>query len=757
MPVAQEASKPLSTPSPRVLDPTQVKAVLTSKWEGSGSYKAQTVHRVEQYNVETAIDTDADSWSLELGNIDGDLNDALTRNTEIRVQIFGAGADIVYLMTGITDDVSYTESGTIQLSGRDLSSIATDSVHIPQTYRGLNAAEIIRQEAQELGFEKFNLAPVPGGPKRQYTDGSETYWEFWYRLIRKEKLWLWCEPDGTLTSALLTSGQAKYAFGTVPLKNDELPITNFSFHKSAQQRIWQAQVVWGKQADDNSRQVVTSYDTQIQDWLRKPVKIIENSTVTNAKGARKVADEEIYESKVGALELVVTIPDPGFLIERNTLCTVRLPAYAINGTFFIVGTTVRGDASGFVQEVRLREEGFALSQRTPDDPQWTTAVQQQGKGTAPAPLNPGQGGGKGPNGTCDMSNAQYLNIVDADKLAAAINKYISDEKPNSPMNGTGKCMVEQGVKGGMNPVWIAAIARLEGVLGTSMCGWFNTWGWNCSPGHTYDFSSNSWCDVYLEYAKAFSGTYHKSGKNNTIEDVGPKYCCPEWAPDIRGRVEKILGLAGDALDCTPIPGSEPQPPPGGWPPGTVPPGGAGKPPTADKNKKSAPYWAQRVLDYEAAGRIRLGNNEHDQLSRVVQGQTLHNQCGNDVYLDWRVPAVLSTLMDSGYSLGTFAIVEDHHCNSGRHPLGLAVDVDLVGTVKTGAQPVKWSGSKDVTISIMQFLKGLGDQGLLPTQIICNGNGHDDSDVACQQWDTEHGSGNTCHITTDHWDHIHIGY
>jgi prophage tail gpP-like protein len=358
------------------LDPTKVKAIITTKWSGT-VYKSATIRRVEAYSISSQLDSDADPWSLDVGNPSADLNPVLARDNEVRVQVFGASTKgAVPLLTGIMDDATFTEQGTLQMTGRDMSSIPVDSDHFPTVYRNLTPTRIIQSEAEKLKCAtRFQITPINGGPIKQETDGSEKFWEFWYRMVRKDGFYIWMLADGTLVVSKLHYDYApvySFASAKVAKKNDIL-VENFQWHKTTQTRFNRLGMVWRTQGTvslGNKPSITQLHDPSTNDWVKRPDKIVEDKHVTNYKNAIKYGQEEIYESKVGAIEIMLTCQDPGFLIESDKTAHVNLPEYGIKGNWYVVGSTIKGDTNGFMQEVRLRERHFAITARVPDDPVW---------------------------------------------------------------------------------------------------------------------------------------------------------------------------------------------------------------------------------------------------------------------------------------------------------------------------------------------------------------------------------------------------
>lgn len=355
---------------------SNVRALITTKW-GKHGYRPNTISSVESYYVDTALDTDADVWSIGIGDPEGDMFEMLGRDNEVRVKLFGygpSGADAI--MTGIADTIEFTEEGVWTITGRDLSAIAVDCIVPPQFFSKAFAWSLVHNQALKLGFPHTNLATGQGGikvvKKRVYTDGNESYWQFWYRLFRKEKLWLWTSPDGTLTGSTLNyEGPPFYYFGTpkaedsAAIKAAHIPIEHISITKDVQKRVQEVWVYWHQ---GHSGQMQKAKDPNMADWIRKPLKIVTDSDARVAKSANATAFEEIFEGKVGELEMKIVIPDPGYEIRQNKIARVRVPDLGYANTLFVVGVRRAGGPDGIVLEIRLRERNYAITRRVPKDP-----------------------------------------------------------------------------------------------------------------------------------------------------------------------------------------------------------------------------------------------------------------------------------------------------------------------------------------------------------------------------------------------------
>jgi prophage tail gpP-like protein len=354
----------------------RVFARLTTKIGGHG-YRDYDIYRVENYAIDSALDTDTDTWSCDIGDPNGKLIDILRRDTEVRVAMFrqsdervAANRTITQLNYGFADTISMTHDGKLSLSGRDVTATAVDSTATPGYFAKQKPDKIVSKQARELGITKQRLEPLKVRSSI-FTDGSESYWEFWYRLYRHEKMWIWAEPDGRLIADQLNySGDPFYFFGSPsedhPIHKDKyIRVISLEFRKSTTSRVYEVQIFGstGKRPADASER-----DATIRDWIKKPRKFMLDSNVKNMKEARTAAYEEIFEGKVGAVEISLVVKDPGYVIRQNKIARINLPQIGLFGDFFVVGTRLTGGTGGFQQEVRLRQKQYAITRRIPDDP-----------------------------------------------------------------------------------------------------------------------------------------------------------------------------------------------------------------------------------------------------------------------------------------------------------------------------------------------------------------------------------------------------
>lgn len=348
----------------------QVKAIIQADL-GSGGVRQFPTTNIEAFAIDTGLDTDSDAFSIDIGNVFSDANYLLNRDTEVRVSIYtsyGHGR-IEALGQGIADVVQRDiNDGILSIAGRDYSAVAVDSQAPPGEYKHVKPAKFIAQRAQALGFPSTRIANVSELTK-VYTDGSESEWELWYRIAREKKMWLWCAPNGQLImDHLHYSPTPLYHFGVAPRGSKATwhGIRSLTWTSTKQGRVAESWV-FGEGGVVPFKAVAV--DKTISAWRRKNLKIQQSSKAKSYADALLEAQEEVFESIVGAQEIVLTISDPGYMILPNNVCQVNIPSLDIGGQWYIVGTSAHGNMTdGFTQTIRLREKGYAVSKRVPDDP-----------------------------------------------------------------------------------------------------------------------------------------------------------------------------------------------------------------------------------------------------------------------------------------------------------------------------------------------------------------------------------------------------
>lgn len=162
--------------------------------------------------------------------------------------------------------------------------------------------------------------------------------------------------------------------------------------------------------------------------------------------------------------------------------------------------------------------------------------------------------------------------------------------------------------------------------------------------------------------------------------------------------------------------------------------------------------AKTILWHSTQGHYRDDNGRQiKQLQKIAQGQKLANQGGFSVFMDSRVMQGLLYLLENGYWVGTFSLVEDHSFNQGQHPKGQAVDISSLGKPGIGWFSL---GKVDRTATILTKEVMTILATLDVWDLICNGVGANDSSVQALQYDNGVQRGGIWE--TDHINHIHWG-
>lgn len=352
---------------------TLVRAAITSRFAKNGYKPLQTVD-VESFMVDSAMDTDTDSWSLNIGDIDRDFRAALRRDSEVRVNLFAMNQGRVQnLHMGFADEITLDESNVMAFTGRDMTAVAVDSQRPPGNFNLTRPHTFVEKDARALKIGD-RLRLTKAAPFKHFAcDGSESYWEVWYRLYRKRRMWIWAEPDGTINAGNLNyNSHPTYFLGGKPGNYGKLqregwiPVERVEIRSNKQQRVWEVYVV-GNRGDISF--VQNARDRTIRDWIKRRQVIVRSSSAHNPAEARVEAWEELFESKVGAVEIKLTIADAGYILRQNRIARVDISEIGLKGDFYVVGVRCFGTPDGgLYQEVRLRERNYAISKRVPDDP-----------------------------------------------------------------------------------------------------------------------------------------------------------------------------------------------------------------------------------------------------------------------------------------------------------------------------------------------------------------------------------------------------
>lgn len=349
----------------------KVIATITSKF--SSGYTAVPVKKVMDYDIDSAMDTDADSFTVDIGDPSGQLAPLFARDSEIRIALSGVinSRIMTPLLKGYVDTANLSDDGTLTLTGRDLSAAPVDDTAIPENWYYGRPDRIIASQARQRGFSRFSIIPL-SPITHIYTDGSESVWAFWYRMVRIKHLWIWVDADGTLWIDHLNYASApSYYFGwptkAKPNVNQWINVISAAILKDTKTRIWQVWVFGDTGMKPFTPVKIT--DKRLDGWIKRPISIVsESSSITTQAEAIRQANEDIFEGIVGELEITIQISAHNQIIKQNKICFLNIPEMGISGEYFIVGVHQLGNTSGLIQELRLREKKYALTQVIPSSP-----------------------------------------------------------------------------------------------------------------------------------------------------------------------------------------------------------------------------------------------------------------------------------------------------------------------------------------------------------------------------------------------------
>lgn len=771
-----------------ILDADNVHAVITTRWENTKTYQPLTVTTVEGYTLETNLDEDSDPFNIVIGDPNGQYAELLQRDNEIRIQIFGIGEGINYLMTGIVDTAVYSDQGVHILNGRDLSAIPVDTIAEPIVYRHQRASDIVAQRAQTLKCApRMRLTPTNVLGKIA-TDGSETEWEFWYRFFRRAGQWLWYEPDGTLVSGKLNyAADPLYFFGTPPKGTNNpaqwIPVEAGEFHSSKQQRLFKAVVYY----HNGSRILpVTERDTTIEGWLRQPTKIFEQKDIHKPQAAAHFVKEEIFETQVGAQEIKLVVPDPGILIRQNQIARLNVPDLNLEGDWFICGTRIIADSQGFTQEVRLRERNFAISRRVPSDPPTSQEPGQDVTDTLGLTLaipNHPEWLQFFINAAREFHGQYEFEWFLAVMLAICAQETgFTNERANTGGSGD-HFVVGPGVRGVEYFEWNTTQPGPQNGV-KNLAEWRLSFG--NEPGAYVDYT----------FAVGPMQLYDKSLKQRADQALGggpiDELHGNRWSP------ENNIWIAGASLHerAAGLPGD----------PGTIwqavaSYGGSTEYANSVRNRvgngDGDGGWYDRVKEaftaaqeqkgqqaveavtgtvQELAAAIIDASNQHPPKYRddhggstgdLVQIQAMKNgqrvdspSCpeAGQVQISPKVLGAIKLLIDSGLWVGTFALATDHqHLGCGSdHAWGNAVDISSLGSSSTGWVSLtnNSKAGERLVIQAMQILRAQKRGVYKPSQMICNGVGVTNKLIQSLQLNNYEDDN---YVDGDHLNHIHVGY
>jgi prophage tail gpP-like protein len=673
----------------------------------------------------------------------------LNRDSEIRVQLFGVGVDISYLLTGIVDDIEFSEENRYTLTGRDVSSIAADTIADAGLWRQQRADEFIKKRVQELKMtSKFNMAKEIKHPVFR-TDGSETEWEFWYRLIRHDSHWLWFSSDGTLNSGPLVSDKAapSYFFGTPPQGDAHhwLPVERINYKKTTQTRIGEVEFFYHSGGRAES---FKASDPTTKDWLKRPLKFIESKSIHTKQRAKKAVYEEIYESKMGALEIKVLIPDIGIIIKQNRIARLNVPEIDISSDWFIVGSRIVADDSGFMQEVRLREKGYAISKRIPDDPEVTKEpgsppdITECLEATNIVP--------KHPEWWQYFVNSahQWRSGIDF-PLYLAVLLGICDVETGFTnerrLGGPGVNGIEYFKWEGKPQAGVGTKREWELSFANEASGGIVNEDFAVGPMQLYTASYKYDADRFdggtvselegnrwLPEANIWIAGKVLQGKGATREEnlwaavrayngAGPQ--AEAYMNNVRNKVYNnpgYLKMVREALKACSDEGEFTG--------------------DADFPDDDAITAAKRLLAYKKKGWFDSNNSSViDDIEKTAAGKQVNGPCGYKVSIKASPLNALLFLLDNDWSCMASSLCSSHPCQA----------KNVYNTIGDGV-----ASTRSLIIQAMRMYKALTVGGGRPNQMICNGNGSTDALIQSLQLNNYEPDN---YITGDHLDHIHIGY
>ena len=336
------------------------------------------VPRIESFQTEQAIDNDVDSFSVDVGDVKGQLLGMIDRDTEVRVNLYcddGTGA-VQQVFSGLVDIDKLASDKTHTLQGSDVpSAVLMASDAEPGYWRHINPRQLLIDRCNTLGLTDVQVSSM-SQVGRLWSDASEKEWAFQYRVARMGGCFMWSTDTGRLMIDALNYSASSYAYSLghapagEPLAN-WIKVEDVSLISNKQQRVGRA-VVYGE--DKKKKGVVPSAvavnppGASIDRWIRRPTNYSTLSTARKQDDLQNEADLQVFESLVGSQEYTLTIGGDQF-IQQNQMARVNLPEYGLVGLYYVVGVNRSGSLDGgLTQDVRLREKGYALDTRVPSAP-----------------------------------------------------------------------------------------------------------------------------------------------------------------------------------------------------------------------------------------------------------------------------------------------------------------------------------------------------------------------------------------------------
>lgn len=202
----------------------------------------------------------------------------------------------------------------------------------------------------------------------------------------------------------------------------------------------------------------------------------------------------------------------------------------------------------------------------------------------------------------------------------------------------------------------------------------------------------------------------------------------------------VVTKIGDAIGAPHLPATCPKSAPGGGIPGTD---------QAELLKQIKTFVDEGKISFEQS-------NDREGMTNGT-GQVLRDD-GTMITIDTQVLRFYVYIVGQGYTISVSSMVGHHdkYSSSGyisRHWDGYAIDIDGIN-----GQDVINPAAHDVTIKFMQMLNGLVGQDIVPSQLLCAGNGSVNPEVDSLSMDKgQKAAGFTTKYVGDHTNHVHVGY
>jgi len=161
--------------------------------------------------------------------------------------------------------------------------------------------------------------------------------------------------------------------------------------------------------------------------------------------------------------------------------------------------------------------------------------------------------------------------------------------------------------------------------------------------------------------------------------------------------------------------------------------------------------ARQLLQFREQGKYHADNpGDLNDIQATAEGHAVLSRSGQMVHIDERVMQVLVQLINSGHTIGTFAICSDHHDDGPHgHAGGFAVDISTID-----GHPINSPSARAVVLEVDKELHNAGP--LVPRQLISGGVGNV-MDQTIEGLTIPSPDFFDAPTMQAHTNHIHIGY